>query len=116
DWRIERDGVRALRAEHVRAFRSLLERGIACGRIDERMLEYDLERLASAIDPTADLDLELLGVQTLYDRYLLVDKSGGSAVRIETPQLFWLRVAMGVCLGETGDREARVLELYEAYR
>ena len=88
----------------------------SCGRIDERLLGYDLERLARAIDPTADLDLELLGVQTLYDRYLLVDKSGASPERIETPQLFWLRVAMGVCLGETGDREARVLELYEVYR
>ncbi|MDX6526446.1 MAG: ribonucleoside-diphosphate reductase alpha chain [Gaiellales bacterium] len=116
DWRIERDGAGGLRAAHVRAFGALLERGIACGRVDERLLEYDLARLAGAIDPTADLDLELLGVQTLYDRYLLVDKSGATAVRIETPQLFWLRVAMGVCLGETGDREARVLELYEVYR
>jgi ribonucleoside-diphosphate reductase alpha chain len=116
EWGIERDGVARLRDAHVRAFRSLLERGIACGRVDERLLGYDLERLAAAIDPTADLDLELLGVQTLYDRYLLVDRSGATAQRIETPQLFWLRVAMGVCLGETGDREARVLELYDLYR
>jgi ribonucleoside-diphosphate reductase alpha chain len=116
DWQIERDGIAGLRRAHVSAFRSLLERGVACGRIDERLLGYDLDRLAEALDPTADLDLELLGAQTLYDRYLLVDKSRTAAMRIETPQLFWLRVAMGVCLGETGDREARVLELYEAYR
>ena len=117
DWSdpARRDRAACARA-HVAAFRSLLERGVACDRIDERLLGYDLERLAAAIDPTADLDLELLGVQTLYDRYLLVDKSGASAERIETPQLFWLRVAMGVCLGETGDREARVLDLYEVYR
>ena len=116
DWRIDRDGVGALRAAHVAAFRSLLERGVACGRIDEQLLGYDLDRLAAAIDPTADLDLDFLGVQTLYDRYLLVDKSGVAPVRLETPQLFWLRVAMGVSVGETSDRELRALDLYRVYR
>ena len=116
DWRIDRDGVGALRAAHVAAFRSLLERGVACGRIDAQLLGYDLDRLAAAIDPTADLDFDFLGVQTLYDRYLIVDKTGVAPVRLETPQLFWLRVAMGVCLGETSDREARVLALYDLYK
>jgi ribonucleoside-diphosphate reductase alpha chain len=116
DWRIERDGVAGLRRAHAAAFRPLLERGVACGRIDERLLAYDLERLAAAIDPTADLESDLLGVQTLYDRYLLVDKTVAPAARIETPQLFWMRVAMGVCLAEETDRESHVLELYGVYR
>ena len=86
DWRIDRDGVGALRAAHVAAFRSLLERGVACGRIDEQLLGYDLDRLAAAIDPTADLDFDFLGVQTLYDRYLLVDKIGVAAGERSRPR------------------------------
>ena len=46
---------------------------------------------------------------------LLVDKTGGAPERIEAPQFFWLRVAMGVCLGEQQDREGHALELYRAY-
>src|SRR6201999_1909516 len=62
-----------------------------------------------------------LGLQTLYDRYLLCDKTGGAPVRMEAPQVFWMRVAMGVCLGETAgadpaERTARVLDLYGMYK
>jgi ribonucleoside-diphosphate reductase alpha chain len=55
-------------------------------------------------------------VQTLYDRYLIIDKTGERARRLETPQLFWMRVAMGLFLDEEGDREARVLSLYSLYK
>ena len=121
DWQVGRDGLSGLADAHRRKFRELLEHGVAIGRTSEKLLEYDLDRLAAAIDPTADLDFEFLGLQTLYDRYLLVDKSGKNKSakqhkRIETPQLFWMRVAMGVCLPEEGDREARVLDLYGIYR
>ncbi|MGH2967479.1 MAG: ribonucleoside-diphosphate reductase subunit alpha [Solirubrobacteraceae bacterium] len=117
-WDIVRDGVGGLRDAHRRAFVPLLERGVAIKRISPALLEYDLGRLAAAIDPTADLDFDFLGVQTLYDRYLICDKTGAGPVRLEAPQLFWLRVAMGVCLGEPADadREQRVLDLYGAYR
>jgi ribonucleoside-diphosphate reductase alpha chain len=115
-WDVVRDGLAGLTDAHRRALRPLLEHGAAIGRIDPRLLDYDLEALAAALDPTADLDFDFLGIQTLYDRYLICDKTGGAARRIEAPQLFWLRVAMGVCLAERADREARVLELYAAYR
>ena len=94
----------------------MLAHGVAIGRIDERLLAYDLDALAAALDPTADLDFDFLGIQTLYDRYLICDKTGGVTRRIEAPQLFWMRVAMGVCLAEESDREARVLALYAAYK
>ena len=117
DWDVVRDGIGGLRDAHRRALRPLLERGVAIKRFDARLLEYDLDRLAAALDPSADLDFDFLGLQTLYDRYLTVDKTGAAPVRIEAPQLFWMRVAMGVCLGESGeDREARVLDLYAAYK
>ena len=87
------------------------------GRIDPRLLEYDLQRLAAGLDPTADLDFDFLGLQTLYDRYLIVDKTGAEPRRLEAPQLFWLRVAMGVCLAEPeAQRDARALDLYGLYR
>ncbi|MCW2926217.1 MAG: ribonucleoside-diphosphate reductase, alpha subunit, partial [Thermoleophilia bacterium] len=119
DWSVERDGLAGLAAAHRSAFERLLRHGVSIGRVAPELLEYDLDRLAAAIDPTADLDFEYLGLQTLHDRYLLVDKTSDTARehrRIETPQLFWMRVAMGVSLPETGDREARVLDLYGVYR
>jgi ribonucleoside-diphosphate reductase alpha chain len=119
-WDVLRDGIGGLREAHRLALRPMLERGVAIKRIDPALLEYDLERLAAAIDPTADLDFDVLGIQTLYDRYLIIDKTGSRPRRIEAPQLFWMRVAMGICLGEQPDaehsREARVLDLYAAYK
>jgi ribonucleoside-diphosphate reductase alpha chain len=115
-WEIVRDGIGGLAAAHRRALAPMLRHGVAIGRIDERLLEYDLDPLAAALDPTADLDFDYLGIQTLYDRYLICDKTGGATRRIEAPQLFWMRVAMGVCLAESDDPEARVLDLYAAYK
>jgi ribonucleoside-diphosphate reductase alpha chain len=51
-------------------------------------------------------------VQTLYDRYLIVDKVSKPSRRIETPQFFWMRVAMGLFLDEKGDRESKAIALY----
>jgi ribonucleoside-diphosphate reductase alpha chain len=117
EWSIVRDGVAGLREAHRRALRPLLERGVEIKRIDARLLDYGLDKLAAAIDPSADLDFDFLGLQTLYDRYLIVDKTGERPRRIEAPQLFWLRVAMGVCLAEPeAEREQRALDLYAAYK
>jgi ribonucleoside-diphosphate reductase alpha chain len=110
------DGAADLRHAHRRALAPALEHGVRIGRLDPRLLEYDLDRLAGALDPRADVELDFLALQTLYDRYLTTDKTGDEPRRIEAPQVFWMRVAMGVCLAERGDREARVLDLYAAYR
>ncbi len=116
-WDVLRDGIGDLRAAHRRSFRAMLERGVAIKRIDPALLEYDLDALAAALDPSADLDFDVLGIQTLYDRYLIIDKTGSKPQRIEAPQLFWMRVAMGVCLGERREgREAHVLNLYSVYK
>jgi ribonucleoside-diphosphate reductase alpha chain len=115
-WHIERDGIGALKTAHQRAFRKYLEHGVAIRRLNPRLLEYDLGRLAAALDPSADLEFDFLGIQTLYDRYLIIDKTSRDPRRIETPQFFWMRVAMGLMLDEKGDREARVTGLYELYK
>lgn len=116
DWSITRDGIGHLREAHQKALRPLLEHGASIKRINPLLLDYDLDRLAEALDPSADLDFDFLGLQTLYDRYLIVDKTGKKDRRIEAPQLFWMRVAMGVCLPEEGDREQRALDLYSVYK
>lgn len=115
DWDITRDGVSQLAAFHRRAFRANLVRGVEIERISPRLLDYNLDRLADAINPTSDLDFDYLGIQTLYDRYLIIDKTGEAHKRIETPQLFWMRVAMGLMIGESEDPEAKIIDLYRLY-
>jgi ribonucleoside-diphosphate reductase alpha chain len=115
-WDIMGDGIGKLKEFHQRAFRKYLEHGVAIKRLNPRLLEYDVARLAAAIDPSSDLEFDFLGVQTLYDRYLIVDKTTKPSRRIETPQFFWMRVAMGLFLDEKGDREERVAALYALYK
>jgi ribonucleoside-diphosphate reductase alpha chain len=115
-WDIMRDGIGALKAAHQRSFRKYLEHGVAIKRLNPRLLDYDLSRLAAILDPSSDLEFDFLGIQTLYDRYLIIDKTRKPSRRLETPQYFWLRVSMGLMLDEQGDREARVAGLYELYK
>jgi ribonucleoside-diphosphate reductase alpha chain len=89
-------------------FPEYIRTGIEAGQLDPELATFDLTRLAAAIRPERDLDFAFLGLQTLYDRYLLhIDK-----VRYELPQAFFLRVAMGMALRED-DREARAIQFYE---
>jgi ribonucleoside-diphosphate reductase alpha chain len=115
-WDIVRDGIGKLKEFHRHALRGYLEHGISIKRLNPRLLSYDLDQLAAALDPSADLEFDFLGIQTLYDRYLIIDKTVSPARRIETPQLFWLRVSMGLFLEEAGDREAKVRSLYDLYK
>ncbi len=82
--------------------------GVATDLLDPALLDYDLDRLAAAIRPERDLLFAYMGLQTLYDRYLIQVRGR----RIELPQLFWLRVAMGLALDED-DKNARAIEFYE---
>ncbi len=115
-WDIMADGIGALKAAHQRAFKKYLERGVAIKRLNPRLLEYDLTKLAAVLDPSSDLEFDFLGIQTLYDRYLIVDKTNKQSKRLETPQFFWMRVSMGLFLDEPGDRETRVTALYDLYK
>ena len=116
DWDLMRDGITALKDAHRHAFRAYLEHGVRIHRLDPRLLDYDLDALADALDPSADLDFDYLGIQTLYDRYLIVDKTNQDARRIETPQFFWMRVAMGLFLKEKEQREDWAIRLYRLYK
>jgi ribonucleoside-diphosphate reductase alpha chain len=89
-------------------FPKFIKRGIAAELLDARLADYDLKRLGAALDPSRDLQFGYLGLQTLYDRYFLHEHG----TRIELPQAFYMRVAMGLALNEI-DREARAIEFYQ---
>ena len=115
-WSIMKDGIEKLSEFHARAFKEKLRRGVELKRIHPRLLEFDLDKLAHELDPVADLAFDYLGIQTLYDRYLIVDKQQKTQVRLETPQLFWMRVSMGLFVEEKNNREDRVIALYRLYK
>jgi ribonucleoside-diphosphate reductase alpha chain len=117
DWNISTDGVEKLKEAHKQGFKSYLKHGVAIKRLHPELLEkYDLDKLAAAFDPSADLDFDYLGIQTLYDRYLIVDKTGDKHQRIETPQFFWMRVAMGLFKKEETNAEEWAIRLYNLYK
>jgi ribonucleoside-diphosphate reductase alpha chain len=115
-WDIMRDGIAKLKEFHQRAFKKYLEHGVAIKRLNPRLLDFDLTKLAAALDPSSDLEFDFLGIQTLYDRYLIIDKTKKPARRLETPQFFWIRVAMGLSLDEPTDREGKAAGLYSLYK
>jgi ribonucleoside-diphosphate reductase alpha chain len=83
---------------------------VALGKLDPRMLTFDIERLAKELDFTRDNNHTYLSAQTLVDRYFLRDAHTKEV--LETPQTFWMRVAMGLSLGEKEDRNERAIEFY----
>ena len=76
-------------------------------RLSEDILDYDLELLSENLVIERDKNFKYLGIQTLYDRYF-IHKEGR---RMETPQAFYMRVAMGLCLNEE-NKEERAIEIY----
>jgi ribonucleoside-diphosphate reductase alpha chain len=89
-------------------FGEYLRIGIREKRLSGELVGYDLDKLAAAIAPERDNLFLYMGLQTIYDRYLL--HVGGE--RIEAPQYFWMRVAMGLGLNESESREDKVIEFY----
>src|SRR5687767_7879859 len=116
--RFEALGEEATQAEmgerYADYFPRFVKHGVRIGLLNESLLQYDLRKLGAALKPERDLQFGYLGLQTLYDRYFLVDQyavHGNSGRRFELPQCFFMRVAMGLALNEV-DREARAIEFY----
>ena len=93
---------------YIDYFPQFIKKGVDNDLLDEKLLQFDLKKLAEALKPERDLQFDYLGLQTLYDRYFLHVRKA----RIEMPQAFFMRVAMGLSLNEV-DREARAIEFYE---
>ncbi len=96
-------------------FPRFVRHGVKIGLLNEALLQYDMNQLGAALKPERDLQFGYLGLQTLYDRYFLVDQyatHANAGRRFELPQCFFMRVAMGLALNEV-DREARAVEFYD---
>ena len=89
-------------------FPGFIAKGVENELLDEKLQQFDLARLGAALKPERDLQFDYLGLQTLFDRYFLHVRKQ----RIELPQAFFMRVAMGLSLNEI-NREDRAIEFYE---
>ena len=96
-----------MHSRYAEYFPGFIKRGIDAGLLDERLGRFDLRSLGAALDANHDLKFGYLGLQTLYDRYFL----HVHGQRIELPQAFFMRVAMGLAINEV-EREARAIEFY----
>jgi ribonucleoside-diphosphate reductase alpha chain len=92
---------------YARALPVYIQKGVELELVSPELLNFDLEKLGKALIPDGDLQFTYLGLQTLYDRYFIHSND----VRIELPQIFFMRVAMGLALNET-NREDRAIEFY----
>ncbi len=89
-------------------FSDYIQVGIREKRISPELATFDLRAIAAALYPERDDLFPYLGLQTIYDRYLLhIDGR-----RIEAPQYFWMRVAMGLAINEGADKVERAIEFY----
>ncbi len=89
-------------------FKAYIKRAVELELLDSELLRFDLDKLASALLPERDLQFTYLGLQTLYDRYFI----HSNQKRMELPQAFFMRVAMGLAINEI-DREQRCIEFYQ---
>ena len=94
-----------MEAYYPKALNAYIDKGIELDILDEELRNYDLEKLGNAIDHTRDNQFTYLGLQTLYDRYFI----HCDEVRYELPQVFFMRVAMGLAIEEE-NREERTIE------
>jgi ribonucleoside-diphosphate reductase alpha chain len=99
----------SLESTHRAYFKKYLKHAISIDRINPALLEFDLDKLGRAMQLKRDDQFTYLGLQTLYDRYFIHDNQR----RIETPQIFFMRVAMGLALQEKEKRDERAIEFYD---
>jgi ribonucleoside-diphosphate reductase alpha chain len=90
-------------------FKKYLKEAVSVGRVSPDLLQFDIDKLARAMQVQRDDQFTYLGLQTLYDRYFLHHEQR----RLETPQIFWMRVAMGLALNEKEGQSERAVEFYD---
>ncbi|NDE82274.1 MAG: ribonucleoside-diphosphate reductase subunit alpha [Chlamydiia bacterium] len=99
----------SLESSHRKYLKEYIEHGIAIERISPALREFDLDKIAKAMQMARDDQFTYIGLQTLYDRYFIHENQK----RLETPQIFWMRVAMGLALNEPlAERTDRAIEFY----
>ena len=89
------------------AFKAYIDKGVELEMLDPVLKDFDLNKLGKAIDHDRDYQFTYLGLQTLYDRYFIHYQD----TRYELPQIFFMRVAMGLAV-EEDQKEERAIEFY----
>lgn len=97
-------------ANYRRAFINNIKEAVNINRLDAKLLEFDLESLSNELKPERDDLLLYMGLQTLFDRYFL--RNPETKQILETPQMMWLRVAMGLGINEKA-KEKYAARFYE---
>jgi ribonucleoside-diphosphate reductase alpha chain len=92
---------------YPKAFSAYIDKGVELEMLDPILKEFDLKKLGEAIDHDRDYQFTYLGLQTLYDRYFIHYQD----TRYELPQIFFMRVAMGLAV-EEDQKEERAIEFY----
>lgn len=102
------EGREQVRQRYPAMFKSAIERGIKHKRLNPELATFDLDKLSAAIVMERDEQFEFMGLQILYDRYFLHNEGR----RLESPQIFWMRVAMGLAIAEGAQKNERAIEFY----
>jgi ribonucleoside-diphosphate reductase alpha chain len=95
---------------YKKTFVNNIRLGVGEGILSEKLLSYDLEKMAANLNISKDLKFQYLGLRVQYDRYYFHIKNR----RMELPQAFWMRVAMGLALNEK-NKEEKAIEFYKMY-
>jgi ribonucleoside-diphosphate reductase alpha chain len=96
-------------ALYPKTFHAFIQKGIELELLHPNLNDFDLEKLGKAIDASRDNQFMYLSIQTLYDRYFIHHREK----RIELPQIFFMRVAMGLAHCEGNHRNERAIEFYK---
>lgn len=96
---------------HRDTFASFIDEAIKSGRLDKRLAGFNLKELGDYIKPERDELLDFMGLDMLHDRYFI--QSEGRGRRLEVPQTFWMRIAMGLAVSEKKDKEKYAKEFYD---
>ncbi|MFA5060120.1 MAG: ribonucleoside-diphosphate reductase subunit alpha [Candidatus Omnitrophota bacterium] len=99
----------SIKTEYPRYFAEYIKKAVELELLSPDLLQFDLIKLGNKIEPKRDLLFKYLGLQTLYDRYFI----HWDERRLELPQIFWMRVAMGLAKAEGANKNERAAEFYE---
>ena len=100
----------AFRLQYRKSFIQNIKKLVKEDRLDKRLLDFDLNKLSNALKIRRDKEFKYLGIQILFDRYFI--KQDGKIM--ETPQAFWMRVAMGLAINEK-DKDEKAIEFYDLF-
>lgn len=109
NWHCVKDDISALSTREAEIFIEYINKSVKLGLLHPKMLNYDLQKLANVLDVSADLKFDAIALQSLVENYLM---RNDEQEILETPQMLWMRVAMGVFLSKESCSEDDVIALY----